>query len=886
MNAVEILNHAGIMVSYSSIDVPSFRAQAQVNTRAARFARFQQEVLRTNWQDGIALATHLFAFDGFSPLSLHLLRTNTAALQTTEYGLALELSESNKLTHRYLLSSITQAITSSPIRWSDEHLDKLLHALCNTTAYEHSSKSEVLKELHCDQLAWTFQQLPSAIFSHLAGLTTCTPLDPDAWERERTGMAPAIAEDIAVAEIEANAGDLLDATTSTTADNSSAALIQQALNALYEAKGETTRQSLMRWNRSLVALAPKIHNYSPQVGLVISWIAHVVEHGTSKKGTHADPATRRRYVLVAAKPIFSAIQSLPRDPCLWTKDMRVSAYVAIMHSANNSDKRALSAALASFQDFLSEAFEIQPLDAGLKDIVPASAPRAQCIYIHEVERASRWIQSAHMEDHGLKVRLQVALWLAYDAPFRINELLHLRKGNITPLPDGSFEITILPPRGGQLKTPVATRRVWIRHSQACGFLKSLIEERERDGWTSQDLLFASGIDGRTPHRKNRLRFLLLLALKAATGDPNMTIHALRHAWVCRELLTCLTGSGIHNLNRLAHLAAQVGHESAHTTLEYYFHQMEVVLHVHMDAALRFSLDWNSDSGARYTSLSASAIRQRAARSQQSVGTVIWSLLNAATSATNDRYACTPKGWSLPSPPDLKDKSLTPLTPGLIKMFLLAAEMGEHTSDVLAQRYGLSNVQGRNALQQITDIKAKICESTYKRKRIQSSSLDRTKLDLQISKIEQAKYKEVVNSLDEVPTDLELLQRGSTAWQKLRNRYGYISLMDSDSSFNFLALLERLGLRAYNFDVVIASNETPGHAKAVRAEVESNFLLAMAALPHFIEDAPPHPARPAAYLQWHPQISRQKTSANSDLKGLDAAMVVIHVYLQLLQKATS
>ena len=883
MNKEELLERAGILVTYSSIEVPSFRASSLVNTRAKRFTDLQQEVVRHDWDHRIVLAMHLVAFDGFDPFDFDLIRTHKVAFRTTTFGLALELSNDEEVVRRYLLGLLTQKFSAVPLVWDEVQELTWVEALKTLKPYAHFNEAEILIELRCDQLAWAFQRLPSALFSHLSGLIPSTPLSRDTWERMRTGAAPLARGEVLDTEADANSGDLLDAAENSSSDNNSPALIQQALNCLSAEPHETARQCLTRWNRNLTALAPKLHGYSPHIGLIISWIAHVVEHGTSKKGSEADTATRRRYANVAAIPLFRAIQSYSTDPGRWTKDMRVAAFVSVMSSASNTDKRALSAAIASFQFFLMEAFELRPLDAGLKDFVPVSKPRAQCIFLAEVERTSSWFAAARMDDERLRSRLQVALWLSYDAPFRINELLHLRKGNILKLKDGSYEVSIIPPRGGQLKTSAAIRRVWVRLPTACAFLARLLEQREREGWASKDLLFGAGVEGGVPYRKSRLRYMLLLALKATTGDPDMTIHALRHSWVCRELEALLVSSEVCNFNRLSHLATQVGHASVHTTLEYYFHLMERPWRMHIDVALQFELKWTSDTGARYTDMSPPALRQRASRANQTVDALIWTRLHASAVENIDTLTPVDVVWGIPCSPDLTDKALTPLTPALIMLFLIAVEKAEHPPEVLAQRYGLSSEQGRSALLHLSEVRTQLSRTSYTRRSTRNRTVDRNAPDLRIQKIQQPKYARLVASLGEITVDLELQRRGVDAWKVLRNRYGYIGLVDRNATYNFLSLLQHLGLHAHNLDVLIAQSDEPGFADSTQAQIEGVFLSAMVAHPTYIQGAPPHPTRPAAFLQWHPSGHEKKTPANSDLKGLDSIMLVLAVFLHLCKK---
>jgi hypothetical protein len=69
MNPKQLLKHAGIAVTVSSIDVPTFRQIDNINVRAERFIRLQNALISTPQTDQSAVGAHLVAFELADPLA-------------------------------------------------------------------------------------------------------------------------------------------------------------------------------------------------------------------------------------------------------------------------------------------------------------------------------------------------------------------------------------------------------------------------------------------------------------------------------------------------------------------------------------------------------------------------------------------------------------------------------------------------------------------------------------------------------------------------------------------------------------------------------------------------------------------------------------------------
>ena len=280
MNQQQLLKSSGIAVTYSSIDVPTFRQIGKINVRSERFIRFQNALISTPQTDQDAVGAHLVAFDLADPLAFASMEQLDHSLVATAFGTALEFGTHGATSKRYLLSQLSKRCMSLSPEWHTRLQFNLIALLRSVKDYQQFDTTRVLTELRCDQIAWSFKHLPMALFSHVSGINSCTPLSSDCWQRQRTELAPPMVLDAVDNDMAYAASNLLDATYTTQGTNTSAALISQAINCLSIDPGESTKQCLSRWSMSLDTLTPRLQEYIGQVGVAISWIAHLVEHGT------------------------------------------------------------------------------------------------------------------------------------------------------------------------------------------------------------------------------------------------------------------------------------------------------------------------------------------------------------------------------------------------------------------------------------------------------------------------------------------------------------------------------------------------------------------------------------------------------------------------------
>jgi integrase len=224
---------------------------------------------------------------------------------------------------------------------------------------------------------------------------------------------------------------------------------------------------------------------------------------------------------------------------------------------------------------------------GIHRLIPEPKPRAQWVPANCVTRAAEWIDGSALGDRLVCDIAALQILLGSSAPFRPTELQRLRLRNVSFLADGKqveVEIVALPGTDG-LKTEAGTRRVMINDTKVAMRLLRWCEARRNQGAPESGFVFADANDDSKLYRPYAVRAAILRVLKAATGDPSMTVYALRHSWISREMEHLLMTDSIVDFNRLMHLADAAGHVSPATSIYFYSHQYEIALRSFMTSIL-------------------------------------------------------------------------------------------------------------------------------------------------------------------------------------------------------------------------------------------------------------------------------------------------------------
>jgi integrase len=622
MKASKLLSTSGIHCYPDRVDVDHLRYSGQTRRRVIRFCAIQSTVLRSVNAPGIC-AGRFVCLDLVRPSELR------AALDAEVYTLRdrpcveLRFADVDRIDRR-ALSHFTTLALAERTTTTEEELAALELLLESVPEYRAIAAMERLVELERDLACWAVHRLPKPLWAHVCGLRPMAALARSQAAMADVTGAPVIDFDEKVVSQRVEAADMLDVAVSAGRKADTPMLVELATDLFSIKSNESEIETLTRWGDRLLALRSRVEAEDVASGVVIAWQIDLVQSGTVTK-IDAPVATRARYARVASTSLWRMLATFPTDPQRWSSAEMHSGYLAMMADPSCKDLTGLGAAISSFQAFLQEVFGFAALPLGLHKLIPESVPRAQWIPETAVRRAIRWIDVDQQGDPRLKEVCALMILLAYAAPFRINELRWLRLNNIAHAPDGSIEIEITPASGvSRLKTPAATRRVLIKDPKVIARVDALVEQREAEGALSDSLLFAAPDDDMSPYRSHAVHVTLLRLLKQATGDPEMTFHALRHTVISNAMEELLSSSSTSNNNRLTQLADWSGHEVAVTTLEFYSHWFEFALRQQIDVNLRDHSMSNSD-GEKMLGIKANTLTVAAKRRRIALTEYIWQI---------------------------------------------------------------------------------------------------------------------------------------------------------------------------------------------------------------------------------------------------------------------
>ena len=867
MSPESILKRAGFAVTSNSIGVPRWGLSNEISHRSQRFRNFQQALFDGAQIGPGTFALHLIAFHGIDPLTIQQLGNTNLVRYSSRHGHTLEFISGGKLVSRVIVCNFTTALE---LKWTVDMVaaQEWLSTRFNFTG---ASLNDVLIELRCDQLAWLRTHQPPSIFAHMSGLIPCTSLSHDTWAREHTGLVPPSAVDLEDCALQTSVDLILDQLTVDRNKEDGTTFLTRVVSGLSNQSNEPDKDRRARWIKHLLKFAPQALQYSKATTIVLAWCANTIESGTVKKGNAADLTTRRRYVVALSSTLLSGLQALPENPRHWNSKARAKVFEDVLKSVDGKDFPALSAAVASFQAYLRDEFDVPLVRLSTTGLQPDPQVRAQYVTETEVKRVSEWIQTVFVNDPVFRLRINALLWMCYDAPFRVSEVLALAKNRIRRLGAGTFEIAVYVSEENNLKTDAGARRIWIGDPRAVDALEQLIASRELEGWTSNDLLFAHGMDGSKVHGIAALRRTLLKLLKAATGDESMTIHALRHTWVTRSLLSGLTSSSISAVPLLACKVAQTGHVALHTSMTSYFHLPEVVIRLHLDIALVEELAVTSKTGEPYCNMRAATIRQRVVRGGHSINQTVWAIaMRRAESLVPPPVEASE--WIVPSCPRIESRSAAQQTPALLLQFLILVERGAKPSE-LAPRFGFSEAYANELVLKVTALIEQLEQSKYSRQR-KIDARKRAMGGITLAKAMQPKYRKILRWMEEGDFNSQIVKIAVDAWQIIRNRYGYLDMCHQKAAdlLRFLKStgigIEELGVRAQ-----LGSDANVEHDFVQRSAIAQRAFIAGFGEPlREVQRAPMHPSRCGVFLVWSGQ-------GGSDLRGLDALLLVLSVYFK-------
>lgn len=886
MTIEDKLEAAGIDLTTDSVDVEHLRFSSGAKPRARRFEAFQRAACGLEGYQIGAKSARLIAFDLVLPLSVpNALASKPFSAWGSTY-LEWEAAPNTRIERRRLCVLTT-------LCWKHEAVDCLQEWtgfqswLATTEEYKNLTVEQALTELELDLMSWSVRNLPMVLWGHVVGLRPMHALPRTTLARDITGLVPAIEVDETQIELEAMVSDFLDVVDLANSKSGSDTLVREARDLLTTTQDEEPRDAISRWIRALLSLRSRAESADVASAVVLAWMIDTIESGTVLK-VDADYLTRRRYCRVAALAILRMLRAVRGEhPENWKQEELEAGYQSLMIDESISDKSGLGAAISSFQLFLFDQWDVPVAARGLHKLIPAPRPRAQLVTLTEIHRALDWVDQQEDGDTRLMDTVCVALALGWTAPFRVRELLYLRIQNIAKQDDGTYEIEIVRwGRKNKLKTDAAVRRVHVREPWAVQRLASWLAWRDLEGAPQGDLLFASPDSAETVYRRHAVHRTLLRVLKMATGELDMTFHALRHGWASREIAAVLCSNSIVDFNRLTHVAAALGHVSAHTTIFFYSHLFEDALSVHMASALRDVLKLSGSGVALLLGQKSSRVRKVASRAKIEVGLDAWPELERSVEAMI--FPLVTDGINL----------VVPQCPRLVSTFRECLSPMKTLRALRLMRDGLLSDGGicantRLSQQEVSAIRNVACGISidWLKKckgvdaevaHVASVQVALTEMNVSLERAFQPRYQRLRETLELSQVE-KVLADAARSWADVRTGT-YLAIDHPDKTLPLLRLLKLAGINPEALQVRVQYHEEDVVQAMVKiSEIQEVIRTVWDTQPEFEPMDFVHDFRPAAYLVWPSSDADGplRGHAAASIAGLDAILFSVAVYCQVI-----
>jgi hypothetical protein len=283
-----------------------------------------------------------------------------------------------------------------------------------------------------------------------------------------------------------------------------------------------------------------------------------------------------------------------------------------------------STALRQLHRFLREWDLVPALPHKARTGVIAPRVRANVIWRHEVDLALDWV--AGCERTRVIDMVECALALASDGNFRTGELCWLRLEGIR-VHESCIEIDVNPRRSDPSpKSIESQRRVLIEDPRAVGIVSKFVIRRRLEEKRSSTLAEASEVDEHVqgylfchpsdpdhPYKPAALARTLNLLLKAATGDPTVSIHTFRHTQGSSRTQSAYLTPTSADINPIDIAGSAMGHASGGTLLHSYAHRVERPISTCAEAEMAARLELDSTDVEFWTGIMATTVRKKASR---------------------------------------------------------------------------------------------------------------------------------------------------------------------------------------------------------------------------------------------------------------------------------
>lgn len=455
-----------------------------------------------------------------------------------------------------------------------------------------------LEQILLDSSAWHFFHIPQCLYSNLRGALTMPSLPDTVMDRlgttkrnNRDSMSgvECIPPD-AIHETDLVQEDAMDRLLDLPS-NDSPRLPHKTIDLLKSLCAVSSTSAGIRLashlaqsaTKSKLALAASlIQNEGWVAATLAAWTMHLLSFGSVRK-QNPTVSTLSVYLTDLLDPLATALVQLNKPPALMQQDDWAALFESLAQSSSESSR---SAALASLHVWAIRNFGCDPMPHVLfsKGGIPPGI-RSNVVWPHEQSMALLRAASCSL-DERVNAQCLALLVLGCTGLFRIGELHSLTTADIQLTPEG-MRVELDPGRGFHGgKSRAARRVVYLDATEATEHVIEFRDRREMESGFEPDapaFLFGDPNQPKKLYRFGHCVRLINDLLKDCTGDDSVSFHGLRHSSAstrCFRLLTePTTPSAIAPLHVLVH---EIGHASAATMWNTYFHFSEFALRAAVD----------------------------------------------------------------------------------------------------------------------------------------------------------------------------------------------------------------------------------------------------------------------------------------------------------------
>lgn len=561
-----------------------FRAAPLESYAARRFAHLVDVTLRGELRfqtQACCVAWSLICFDAIATRQdLLCALPCLAGLYTWQNHLCLDWRDADGRQQRRHLSVFTQAALASG-------LPAKIDAAATLTAidtlladfYPTHPDRYTLDILLADARAWFREHLPEPLYAHVAGWVPMSSLPRTVLAREETRQALMVDNPQGELPIRPEGFQVaLGAYLSRCGQDHGNWLIAELVGSCRRNKTLDNAQDRKRMLESCLGLAQRAEDAGPINSLILAWAIDLLESGTRRK-SQIRAVSASKYIGSAADRLLIAFRG--QDIEAVHAEQFLNIYQQLLDGLSSSQARTLASALSSWHFFLSTWFEVEPLKQSLHKWLPKTAPKANLLWPHEVDRIRSWLAQEDVEQR-LARQLRVAFEILATIRIRASELLNLRLQNISIDANAAHIEIATAARDGGLKSEAARRVQTTDDPATVAVLREWIRQRHGEGAYPVDYLFGDPYRPDKKYRSGQRYVALNRVLKAVTGDMNVASHALSHTHVSLRWLEATRKRMQTDINPFEQLASEAGHESPHTGFSVYFHFGEVWLRESLD----------------------------------------------------------------------------------------------------------------------------------------------------------------------------------------------------------------------------------------------------------------------------------------------------------------